>query len=51
MTDQPTPSIQRVTISLTPERLAKLDRLAKAAARSRSNAIARFIDASPEPTE
>jgi metal-responsive CopG/Arc/MetJ family transcriptional regulator len=38
----------RVTISLTPERLAKLDRLARAATRSRSNAIAKFIDSAKE---
>ena len=44
----PSPTV-RVTISLTQERLEKLDRLAEAASRNRSNAVARFIDASPEP--
>lgn len=43
------PTTVRVTISLTPERLKKLDRMAAAVARTRSNAITKFIDASPDP--
>jgi metal-responsive CopG/Arc/MetJ family transcriptional regulator len=39
----------RVTISLTPERLEKLDRLARANTRNRSNTIARWIDGAQEP--
>lgn len=41
MTEQRT---VRVTISLTPERLAKLDRVARSNSRNRSNTIARMID-------
>jgi metal-responsive CopG/Arc/MetJ family transcriptional regulator len=43
------PKTIRVTISLTPERLAKLDRVARSSSRSRSNAIARMIDLAGDP--
>jgi metal-responsive CopG/Arc/MetJ family transcriptional regulator len=38
----------RVTISLTKERLDKLDRVAKHNGRTRSNAVARMIDLSAD---
>lgn len=40
-----------VTISLTQERLAKLDRLATEAGRTRSNTISRWIDGAKERAE
>lgn len=39
----------RVTISLPADVLAKLDRVAQAADRNRSNAVARMIRQTPEP--
>jgi hypothetical protein len=39
----------RVTLSLPPETLDKLDRIAAAEGRSRSNAVARIITRVPEP--
>jgi metal-responsive CopG/Arc/MetJ family transcriptional regulator len=43
------PKMIRVNISLSAERLAKLDRLATDAARTRSNTIARWIDGAKDP--
>lgn len=45
------PTTVRVTISLTPERLEKLDRMAAAVARTRSNTVARWIDANADPKD
>jgi len=38
-----------VTISLTQEQLDKLDRIAAEAGRTRSNAVARWIEAAKDP--
>jgi metal-responsive CopG/Arc/MetJ family transcriptional regulator len=50
MANQPaSPTTVRVTISLPPEALEKLDRVARASSRTRSNAVLRIIEQTPEP--
>ena len=48
MDNQPAKHI-RVTVSLPPEALDKLDRVAKETGRTRSNAVARLIALAAEP--
>jgi predicted transcriptional regulator len=49
MTPKPTRNTVTVTISLSPEQFAKLDRLAADAGRTRSNTVARWIDGAKDP--